>query len=87
MGVPVVAQQKQIRLGSMRMPVQSLAPLSRSGDAVNCRVGHRWGSDLALLWLWYRLAAAAPIGPLAWALPYAVGTALKCKKKKKKKSG
>ena len=34
-------------------------------------VGCRCGSDLALLWLWYRLAAAAPIRPLAWELPYA----------------
>ena len=29
--------------------------------AVNCGVGGRCGSDLALLWLWYRLVAAAPI--------------------------
>ena len=34
-----------------------------------------------MLWLWCRLAAAAPIGPLTWELPYAVGTALKRKKK------
>ena len=35
------------------------------------------GLDLALLWLWWRLAAAVPIQPLAWELPYAVGVALK----------
>ena len=40
--------------------------------------------DLALLWLWHRLAAVAPIPPLAWELPYAVGAALKKKKKEKK---
>ena len=45
-------------------------------------VGRRRGLDLALLWLWCRLAAEAPIGPLAW--EYAVGSALKSKKKKKK---
>ena len=28
-----------------------------------------------LLWLWRRLAATAPIGPLAWESPYAVGAA------------
>ena len=39
-------------------------------------VGHRRGSDPALLWLWCRLAAAAPIRPLPWELPYAVGAAL-----------
>ena len=33
--------------------------------------------DTVLLWLWYRLAAAALIWPLAWELPYATGAALK----------
>ena len=32
--------------------------------------------------LWCRLTAAAPTQPLAWELPYAVGVALKKKKKK-----
>ena len=31
---------------------------------------------MALLWLWCRLAAAAPIGSLAWELPFAEGAAL-----------
>ena len=48
-----------------------------SGDAMSCGVGHRCGLDLLWLWLWYRLAAAAPIRPLAWELPYATGEALK----------
>ena len=48
-----------------------------------CGVGHRWSSDSEWLWLWCRLAAAAPIGPLAWELPYATGAALKRKKKKR----
>ena len=43
--------------------------------------GHRQGSDLALLWLWHRLAAIALIGPLAWQSPYAMGAALKRKAK------
>ena len=46
-------------------------------------VGHRLGSDPVLLWLWHRLAAAAPIQLLAWELPFATGVALKSKKKKK----
>ena len=46
-------------------------------------VGHRHGSDPVLLWLWCRLAAAAPTGPLAWEPPYVTGVALKNKKKKK----
>ena len=40
----------------------------------------QWVKDLALLWLWHRLAMA-PIQPLAWELPYVVGAALKKKKK------
>ena len=52
-----------------------------SGVAVSCGVGHRCGSDLALLPLWCRPAAVAPIGPLAWESPYAMGVALKTKQK------
>ena len=48
-------------------------------------VGHRHGLDLALLWLWYRPAAIAPIQPLGWETPYASSTALKIKRKKKRK--
>ena len=40
-----------------------------------------WTSDLALLWLWRRLAAAALNGPLAWELSYTACAALKRKKK------
>ena len=46
-------------------------------------MGHRWGSDLALLWLWCRLAATAPVRPLAWEPPYALGAALKRQKDKR----
>ena len=37
----------------------------------------QWIKDPALLGLWCRPAATAPIWPLAWEPPYAVGTALK----------
>ena len=40
-----------------------------SGVAVSYGVGHRCSSDLALLWLWCRLAATALIPPLAQELP------------------
>ena len=53
---------------------------------VSCGVGCRHGLDLALLWLWHRPVAMAPIGPLAWEPPYAKGAALKRKKEKKKKN-
>ena len=52
---------------------------------MSCGVGHRCGSDLALLWLWLWPAAVALIRPLAWEPPYAMGVALKSKKKQKQK--
>ena len=51
---------------------------------MSCGVGRRCSSDLALLWLWRRLEAIAPIRPLAWEPPYAPGEALKRQKTKKK---
>ena len=55
----------------------------------------QWVKDLALLWLWGRLAAVAPIGPLVWEPPYAARAALKSRskqvskqeRKRKKNSG
>ena len=37
-----------------------------------------------MLWLWCRPAAVAPIQPLAWETPYAMGVALKSKEEKKR---
>ena len=48
---------------------------------MSCGVGLRQGSEPVLLWLWSRLEAVAPIGPLAWEPPYAAGVALKKRKK------
>ena len=66
-GVPVMVQQKQIQLGTMRLRVQSLAFLSVKdpGIAMSCVIGHKHGSDLALLWVWCRPAATALIISLA----------------------
>ena len=50
---------------------------------MSCSVGLRCGSDLELLWC--RLAATAPIGPLAWEPPYAAGSGPRKGKKTKKK--
>ena len=52
---------------------------------MSCGVGCRRGSDPALLWLWCRLAATAPVRPLAWEPPYAAGVAQKNGKRPKKK--
>ena len=49
---------------------------------MSCGVGHRHGSYLMWLWLWRRLAALAPIEPLAWEPPCATGVALKKQKNK-----
>ena len=51
---------------------------------MSCGVGHRHGLDLVLLRLWHRLAATAPLRPLDWEPPYAMGAALKKKRQKKK---
>ena len=50
-----------------------------SGIAVSCR----HSSNPALLWLWHRLSAVAPVQPLAWGFPYATGKALKIPKTNK----
>ena len=66
---------------SMRMLVQSLAPLRVvCSVATGCGVFHRGNSDLVWLWLWCGSAAAAPVWSLAWQLPYAVGVVLRRRK-------
>ena len=82
-GIPVVAQW--LTNPAINHEVAGLIPglaqwVKDTGVVVSCSVGHRRGSDLALLWLWCRPAAVAPIRPLAWKLPYATGAAMKRKK-------
>ena len=50
---------------------------------MSCGVDRRCGSDPALLWLWWRLAATAQIGSLAWEPPYTAGAALERQKEQK----
>ena len=50
---------------------------------MSCGEGHKLGLSPTWLWLWRRPVAIAPIGPLAWELPYAAGAALKRKNKTK----
>ena len=45
----------------------------------------QWVKDPALLWLWRRPVATAPIPPLAWEPPYAAGAAQRNGKKTKKR--
>ena len=56
------------------------------GIALSCGVGHRCSLDPVLLWVWPRLAAAAPIQTLSWEPPNATGIALKSKKNQKNKT-
>ena len=65
--------------------IPGLDPWVKNSALLFCGVGRRCGLDLTLLWLWCRPAAVAPIGPLAWESPYAVGVAIKRQKDKKKK--
>ena len=96
-GVPVMAQWKRIRLGTIRLRVRSLASLSGLRIQHCCELWCRsqtwlrsgslnltqWVKDPALLWLWHRLATVASIRHLAWELPYATGAALERKKERK----
>lgn len=52
---------------------------------LSCEAGPRRDSDTELLCLWFRPVAAVLIRPVAWELPYTMGTALKKAKHKKGK--
>ena len=86
LGVPVVAQRQRVWLVPMRMRVQSLALLRGLGiwccSDLWCRSQVQLRSHVVLLQLWCRPATVAPIQPLAWALPYVMGAALKSRKRK-----
>ena len=59
-----------------------------SSVAVSRSLSRRCDLDPAFrqLWLWHKLAAAAPFPPLAWEPPYAAGAALeKAERQIKKK--
>ena len=53
---------------------------------MSCGVTDASRMDPVLLKLWCRLAATAPISPLAWKPPYATSAALKSKSKKQNKT-
>ena len=81
--IPIVAQwvRNPTRIHEDVGLIPGLTRLVKgSSIAANCGISPRCSSNLALLWLWCRSAAAAPIQLLAWELPYAMDAALKRKK-------
>ena len=77
-GVHIMAQQKGIWPGTMRVWVQSLALLNGLRIQCCCELWCRLQIWLSLASC--RLAATALIRPLAWEPPYATGEALKRQK-------
>ena len=69
-----------MRLWARSLPLPSG---SRIRVAVSRGVGRRCSLDPTLLWLWCGPVAIAPIRPLAWEPPYALGAALEKAKRQK----
>ena len=70
----------------MRLRVQSLALLSglRIQRCLELWCRSQTWLDPALLWLWHRSVATAPIRPVAWEPPYAGAAAQEMAKRPKK---
>ena len=69
-------------MGSSYCGTAEMNPTSIYEDAGLIPGLTQWGKDPVLLWLWCRPAAVAPIQPLTWVPPYAIGMALKKKGRK-----
>ena len=83
LGVPFVAQRLMNPTSTMRMRVRSLASLS--GLRTWCWRDVVWDVAQIPRCCGCGTAVVAPIGPLAWEIPYAPCVALKNKTKQKNK--
>ena len=87
MGAPVAVQWEQIRLGTMRLWVRSLALLRgvriQRCRELWCRLQMRLGSGIAVAVAW--ASSCSSDSAPSWELPYAAGAAPKSKKKKKER--
>ena len=62
---------------STTVVAQWLTNLTRNHEVVGSIPGLvQWVKDPAMLWLWHRPMATAPMRPLAWESPYVAGVAL-----------
>ena len=80
-GIPIVAQ-RVTNLSSIHEKACSIPDLAqwvKDPVLLQAGIGHRYGLDLVLLWLWCKPGAATLICPLTRELPYVVGAALKKK--------
>ena len=70
MCVKITLSLKKINLGIPMVAQQVKNPTSIHEDGGLIPGLAQWVRDLPLPWLWHKPAAAAPIQPLAWEIPY-----------------